>query len=175
MVRRQLGSHLFGYTWVAELQKRGEVHYHVMLWVEHGYKIKKPDTRGGGWTHGMSRIERVRSPFYIVKYAKKISQKRDAYPHRCRMYAVSIRAELVGVHDGLALRVAAAPAPVRTFVDSVGGDLPGVRWKRLRAGWHVQWDNGFFILKRSGWAYVSSVATEQYAGLLVGRMRVDTL
>jgi hypothetical protein len=59
------------YLWVAELQKRGAVHYHVLLWMPKGLTLPKPDKRGW-WVHGMTRTERARNPVgYLAKYASK--------------------------------------------------------------------------------------------------------
>lgn len=61
----------FRYTWVAELQKRGAVHYHVLIWLPKGLTLPKPDKRGW-WPHGSTRIEWVRNAVgYIAKYAAK--------------------------------------------------------------------------------------------------------
>lgn len=59
------------YCWVAELTKRGRVHYHVVIWLPWGSIIPKPDLRGW-WPHGHTRIETVkRAVGYVAKYASK--------------------------------------------------------------------------------------------------------
>lgn len=64
-------GHGFPYVWVAELQKRGAIHYHICFWLPRGVKLPKPDQRGW-WLHGSSRIEWARKPVgYMVKYASK--------------------------------------------------------------------------------------------------------
>ena len=61
----------FRYTWVAELQKRGAVHYHVLIWLPRLQKLPKPDEQGW-WPHGMSKIEWTRNAVgYIAMYAGK--------------------------------------------------------------------------------------------------------
>lgn len=67
----QRKGYSFRYTWVAELQKRGAVHYHVLIWLPKGLTLPKPDKRGW-WPHGSTRIEWVRNAVgYIAKYAAK--------------------------------------------------------------------------------------------------------
>lgn len=60
-----------GYVWTSELQKRGAVHYHVVLWLPKGMTLPKPD-RQGWWPHGMTNLTWARRPVgYLVKYASK--------------------------------------------------------------------------------------------------------
>jgi hypothetical protein len=57
------------YAWVAELQKRGVLHYHLIVWVPRRLRLPCPD-KSGWWPHGMSNIETARNPVgYMVKYA----------------------------------------------------------------------------------------------------------
>lgn len=59
------------YVWVAELQKRGVIHYHVALWLPQDAKLPKPDKQGW-WKHGMTRIETARdAAAYLMKYLSK--------------------------------------------------------------------------------------------------------
>lgn len=59
------------YAWVAELQGRGALHYHVLVWVPRRLRLPRPDA-SGWWPHGMSNVETARSPVgYMVKYASK--------------------------------------------------------------------------------------------------------
>jgi hypothetical protein len=88
-VKRVLGPDLFGYFWVAEMQKRGAVHYHVILTVRKGIKLPKPDETGL-WTYGMTRIELVRYVYaYLSKYLQKDGQKAK-YPRGIRIFGLSI-------------------------------------------------------------------------------------
>lgn len=41
--RRQIAVR---YVWVAELQKRSAVHYHVVFWLPIGISLPKPDKQG---------------------------------------------------------------------------------------------------------------------------------
>lgn len=59
------------YVWSAEMQKRGEVHYHIVFWIPSGLTLPKPDKRGW-WPHGGSNVIAARNGVaYIVKYATK--------------------------------------------------------------------------------------------------------
>ena len=75
----------FYYCWVAELQKRGAVHYHVVVWMPKGYRLPKPDKRGW-WPHGLTKIEAARNPVgYIAKYVSKETLS-ARLPKGCRMH-----------------------------------------------------------------------------------------
>jgi hypothetical protein len=59
------------YVWVAELQARGAVHYHILVWLPKGLTLPKPDKRGW-WPHGLTRVEWARRPVgYLAKYTSK--------------------------------------------------------------------------------------------------------
>lgn len=59
------------YVWVAELQRRGAVHYHIVVWLPKGVTLPKPDKQGW-WRHGMTNVERAkRAVGYLLKYATK--------------------------------------------------------------------------------------------------------
>lgn len=86
-VKRFLGKNLLGYAWVAEMQKRGAVHYHVVLAVRVGVRIPFPD-QAGWWVHGHTKVELAKRPLgYLMDYARKISQK-VGYPKGIRIFAV---------------------------------------------------------------------------------------
>lgn len=73
------------YVWVAELQKRGAVHYHIIFWLPIGVTLPKPDKQGW-WPHGMTRIEWVKRPVaYLAKYVSKGEDKK--FPKGCRIHA----------------------------------------------------------------------------------------
>jgi hypothetical protein len=75
----------FHYCWVAELQARGAVHYHVVVWMPKGLMLPKPD-KSGWWRHGMTRIEAARNPVgYIAKYVSKEATARPL-PSGLRMH-----------------------------------------------------------------------------------------
>ncbi len=80
-VKRVFGLDLFGYFWVAEMQQRGAVHYHVVQAVRHGARMPKPD-EAGFWRHGLTRVELVRHVYaYLSKYLQKDGQKTNFPRH----------------------------------------------------------------------------------------------
>ena len=79
----------FRYVWVAELQKRGVIHYHACIWVPAGLRLPKPD-ECGWWPHGMTRIEVARAAIpYLLKYLSKDTSKTfGRFPRGARIYGV---------------------------------------------------------------------------------------
>lgn len=68
-------NHTMRYVWVAELQARGALHYHLILWLPKGLTLPKPDKQGW-WPHGSTRIEWARYPIgYLIKYTSKFDTK----------------------------------------------------------------------------------------------------
>jgi len=82
---RQRGVRL-RYVWVAELQKRGALHYHVVVWLPKGKYLPHADAQGW-WPHGMTNIVTAQSPIgYITKYASKATTEQAMnYPRGARM------------------------------------------------------------------------------------------
>ena len=95
------GSNKVRYAWVAELQQRGVIHYHVIVWLGGGLTPPKPDQpwhskdRKGVkqwhppmWVHGMSNRLRSTAPVaYLMKYASKIESKNvGTFPHGARIH-----------------------------------------------------------------------------------------
>lgn len=74
------------YVWVAELQQRGAVHYHVLVKLPLGLTLPKPDDRGW-WTHGSTRVEWVRrtGKGYMSKYASKETQRHGLFARGLRL------------------------------------------------------------------------------------------
>lgn len=71
---------LHSYCWVAELQERGAVHYHLIACVTKGIKIAYPDKAQGAkghipWKHGFTKVEKAEKPAYLVTYVGKAKQK----------------------------------------------------------------------------------------------------
>jgi len=59
------------YVWVAELQKRGAIHYHLALWLPAEAYLPDSDA-AGWWPHGSTRTERARAAVpYLMKYLSK--------------------------------------------------------------------------------------------------------
>ncbi len=73
------------YVWVAELQQRGALHYHVLIWLPRGLTLPKPDKQGW-WPHGSTRIEWARNAVgYLCKYVSKFDSK-NGLPKGARLH-----------------------------------------------------------------------------------------
>lgn len=109
------------YVWVGELQKRGALHYHVLLWVPRRLRLPCPD-RCGWWPWGMSKVETARNPVgYMVKYATKTG------PEDLKRLPKGVRLHGNGGHVPEArvqLREVLAPAWLR--------EVDGQRWLEAR-------------------------------------------
>lgn len=84
------------YTWVAELQRRGAVHYHLLAWLPAGLQMphwdKKTKKHGGMrasfWPHGMTETDRARSGVgYLMKYLSKLGEL-TRFPKGLRLYGI---------------------------------------------------------------------------------------
>ena len=136
-VRRFLGQGLLGYMWVAELQRRGAVHYHVILMVSPGRRIPMPD-EVGWWEHGMTRVQLVRNPQRVWGYVRKYVSKGDfgEFPPGLRLFAVVIRAVL-GLRRWL-VRWFSVPLWVRQALDGMGVCVDeGSTIRHVTGGWQV--------------------------------------
>lgn len=97
-VRKVLGSGLLAYAWTAELQKRGAVHYHVILVMRKNSWIPRSDA-SKLWPWGMTKTESAKYPWYIVTYVGKEYQKGLdpdlGFPKGLRIFSVFISKGLV--------------------------------------------------------------------------------
>ena len=80
------------YTWVGELQKRGAVHYHLLVWLPRGVQMPKWDLPDGRrkafWTHGMTNTEKAKAGVgYLMKYLSKLGEF-HRFPKGMRLYGV---------------------------------------------------------------------------------------
>jgi hypothetical protein len=74
----------FVYFWVAELQQRGAVHYHVIVFVPKGHKIPMPDR---WWRKGFTHIFAVRCfAAYLSKYLQKGMEGSIRFPRGLRLF-----------------------------------------------------------------------------------------
>lgn len=95
------GTRTLRYAWVAELQQRGVIHYHVICWLAAGLTPPKGDMpwssidrkgvkqwHGPMWPHGMTRRDKSTAPVaYLMKYASKVDSKNvGSYPHGARIH-----------------------------------------------------------------------------------------
>jgi hypothetical protein len=77
------------YVWVAELQERGVIHYHIACWLPRGIAMPKWDRRGW-WPYGMSNTLKAKhATAYLMAYLKKGDlEARGALPKGARNYGV---------------------------------------------------------------------------------------
>lgn len=79
------------YVWVAELQKRGAVHYHILVWLPVSHTMPYWDS-SGWWPHGSTNAKKVEKNAvgYLVKYASKMANDDAAvqlkFPRGLRMH-----------------------------------------------------------------------------------------
>jgi hypothetical protein len=103
---------ILAYIWVAETQERGVIHYHVLVLVERGTKIKKPD-EAGWWNHGSSKIETARTAFYVCAYIGKEHQKKGELPKGARVCGAHIKKGVIDKTAMAEYKAACAPKWVR--------------------------------------------------------------
>lgn len=95
------GSKKLRYAWVAELQQRGVIHYHVICWLAAGLTPPKGDIAWSSvdrrgvkqwnppmWPHGMTRRDKSTAPVaYLMKYASKVDSKNvGSFPRGARIH-----------------------------------------------------------------------------------------
>lgn len=164
----QREGYVFRYVWVAELQGRGAVHYHVLVWLPPGVRLPKPD-ESGWWSYGMSRIEWAVAPIrYMIKYASKLSSKGLRFPRGLRLHgAGGLSAEARGVR-----RWWVAPSWVRKVFKgeqsvrrgdptgtSAGGYFSEVTGEFIRSPWVVvMLRGGFPVIQWRGFECETSPA-----------------
>lgn len=131
-IRYRLGDRLRAYAWVAELQQRGAVHYHVLLIVKKGTFIPKPD-ESGMWAFGSSNICTAKSVFYICSYVGKEYQKMGFFPKGLRMYSVWIAADFITEIERWVFRLSTLPVWFREIVQK-STRYNGQNWSRNPGG-----------------------------------------
>ena len=149
-------GHSLRYTWVAELQQRGAIHYHVVIWLPVGVMLPKADRRGW-WRHGSTRTERARHAVaYLAKYASKGAE--DALKPFPKGARISGGGGLPTVEARLSLRWHLLPRYVRDQVDAAdackrrpGGGFVTIHGEVIRSQWRiVGWSaNGVILMRRS--------------------------
>lgn len=133
----------FHYVWVAELQKRGAVHYHIVVWLpklskNNYFKIPKPD-KSGMWKFGMSQVVFARKPVgYLVKYTSKTSnltyEEIKKFPKGLRLYGCGGLTKLEKVE----LRFWRSPLYVRDLINHKIMDV-----RKIKGGYET--DIGFVL------------------------------
>lgn len=133
------------YVWVAELQQRGAVHYHVCFWLPNRYRMPESDTQGW-WRHGMSNIKDVTGGCsglmgYMSKYMSKTTASAAMkFPKGARLFGVGG----LDQEQRREVRYRLAPFWVRdalgTYADirrTVGGWCDKFTGEFLRSPWKV--------------------------------------
>jgi hypothetical protein len=151
-VRQFLGEALLTYAWVAELQERGAVHYHLCLVCKKGTWLPMFDTaypeygiRVPFWGHGLTHVDYDIniSGEYFMKYTQKSEQKRDEFPKGLRIFACVLRPharELIPAKTCLHYRLSAAVAVVRSYIlNHVREWSQGQEIDELYRGW--EWES----------------------------------
>lgn len=138
------------YVWVAELTKRGRLHYHLLLFLPWGIRLPNLDD-AGWWPHGWTKIEWARSPLkYLSKYASKGQDTaHHKYPKGFRIHGTGGLSEATAarrtyerrpqwVKDLFSLDDRPKPAPGGGYV-SVQGEWHPSPWRIVHVeGHHVQ-------------------------------------
>jgi hypothetical protein len=150
-VRKHLDKNLRAYAWVAELQERGAVHYHVLLIINKTSWLPNPDT-SKMWKHGLTHQEKARNPIaYLCKYASKGGdESRGVFPRGIHLWAVWIQDEFIDPDISYQFKMSARPYWIEeTLKDN---DLWGTRIKKVAGGWELE-DAGELsgIVIRSPW------------------------
>ncbi len=135
------------YAWVAELQTRGAVHYHVLVGIPKGKEFYSCKDRAGigfpdqlgDWSHGLTRSEVARTEFYIVTYSGKEYQKAGKFPKGLRMFSVWISKEVLSKAELYKFRLSTLPKwlqdVIRSSDDVQNSMLPITR--SVGGGWQV--------------------------------------
>jgi hypothetical protein len=79
------------YVWVAELQQRGAVHYHLLAWLPKGVPMPHWDAADLGpawWPHGMTNTQPAKAGVgYLMKYLSKLGEF-HRFPKGLRLYGM---------------------------------------------------------------------------------------
>ena len=83
----QRHGQVFRYIWVAELQQRGALHYHLAIWLPKRLQLPMFDKQGW-WPHGMTQRQIAKNAvWYLMKYLSKISPFHQ-FPKGVRLYGM---------------------------------------------------------------------------------------
>lgn len=137
LLRYSLGCNLRAYAWVAELQRNGRPHYHVLLVVRKGTDVPMPD-KSGQWPYGLSRIETARTVYYIARYVGKEYQKSGEFPRGMRKFAVWIAKSAIAEVERWYFKLSALPGWLVERLEKIAfecGICISVR-RRRGGGWY---------------------------------------
>lgn len=135
------------YTWVAELQRRGAVHYHLLAWLPPGVQMPhwdrptrtKRGLRASFWSHGMTETDRARSGVgYLMKYLSKLGEL-TRFPKNLRLYGIGgLTQQGRAIRTWFNLPQWAKPAyGVGELVRAAGGLVVRATGELLPAVWRV--------------------------------------
>jgi hypothetical protein len=161
-LRKWIGRYdeIIGYAWVAELQARGVPHYHVVFAVPKGFRFDEYPDQSGCWPAGMSRIESINSPYYLMRYIGKEYQKNFAgYPKGMRLYGVSVRKkwlDQISFRPYWKYRLSSLTGYYRDLFERLSlklddSDLREMGWWKRVKGGGIKWDG---VRYRSPWRII---------------------
>lgn len=192
-----LGADLLAYAWVAELQERGAVHYHICLITTASAWLPMLDTaypdrhiRVPLWPYGTSHMDFDRKPSqkYLTDYLEKAEQKRDEFPKGLRIFSVVIRKSVQGALAPRTLfwfRLSAAVTVVAKFIErKVFAEAQWIRmgveafigwsWQYLGGGdWLPLYRGKEFLPVHSEWEYVRPWDETQFSRIRVWKPSPD--
>lgn len=142
--KARYGDKLLAYTWVAEMQERMVLHYHIIWVVPKGVRLNFPD-RDGTWDKGSTRVEKARTVWYVASYTGKERQKAGLYliPY-VHMFAVWISEKIATGFDRWNMKKCMFPTWVQEVISlHPGWYMGGVSVERSPGGsWWI--DNMLF-------------------------------
>jgi len=126
------------YVWVAELQRRGAMHYHFLSSIDDGYKWNK-EKYDFAWYHGFTWVTPdVERPFYIGKYLQKEYQKNGKqFPRGARIVGYSRPSRVISDRANNERLVSRYPNWVSGELDKEGIREIGGNISRARGGFRV--------------------------------------
>lgn len=155
----------FRYVWVAELQDRGAVHYHIVVWLPrlgrgrwNFMKLPKPD-EVGWWPHGSSNVKWAKkSVGYLVKYASKMDDLPSdvRFPKGLRLYGVGGTLE----KERVELRFWRAPLYAREALGS-SADI-----RKVKGGYECRFSGDFVASPWSFFGFVDGRPFFVYTGFI---------
>ena len=139
-VKNYVGSENFvSYAWVAEMQKRLEVHYHAeIITTKTCRKVPMPDKKGHWKSGGSNRdeVSCVSINYLTSDYMKKKEQK-SHYPKGIRIYSVWLNEKYFDATDFWALRSVSYPCWLVENINNAGLINPKIR-RAAGGGWLVK-------------------------------------
>lgn len=148
------------WSWVAELQERGAVHYHVCIWIPKRHRLPEADLCGW-WPHGRTNVATAKggasgAMAYLGKYMSKATPASSMkFPKGARMFG----AGGLDREQRREVRYRLAPFWVRdelgTYADirrAVGGWMDRLTGLFVASPWKIEIDGSGLV-----WAYRPAV------------------